>query len=253
MIYLRSRYSWSLVELLVPTAVILILVWVFTGEPASAAPPEWQSVPSVRDAAIEHARQASPAGANLDAGRLDERLHLPSCPARLLTRTASATTTALSVEVRCDSATVAWKLFVPVSVNVQVPVLVVTRGLARGQTVNAADVEVQMRDRANLGPAWLASTDELLSGDADASPRVLSRAVAAGSVLSPSLFATTRLVRRGQSVTLVGRNGSFEVRAQGKALADAGAGERVRVENLSSRRVVEGQVRADGSVLVAVL
>jgi flagella basal body P-ring formation protein FlgA len=54
-------------------------------------------------------------------------------------------------------------------------------------------------------------------------------------------------------VTLVGRNGSFEVRAQGKALADAGAGERVRVENLSSRRVVEGQVRADGSVLVAVL
>jgi flagella basal body P-ring formation protein FlgA len=156
------------------------------------------------------------------------------------------------VEVRCETAATAWKLFVPVSVNVQVPVLVATRGLARGQSLGAADVEVQMRDRASLGAAWLSSLEDLQAGG-NASPRVLARAVAPGSILSPSQFANARVVHRGQSVTLVGRSGGFEVRAQGKALSDAGAGERVRVENLSSRRVVEGEVRADGSVLVAVL
>ena len=251
MIYLRARYAWSAFELLMPTATILILVWLFTGESAkAAAASQWQSVSSVRESAVAHARQSSPAGAKLEAGRLDERLHLPACPAPLRSRTASETATAMSVEIRCETAATAWKLFVPVSVNVQVPVLVATRGMARGQTVSAADVEVQTRDRATLGTAWLSSVEEL---QADAAPHVLSRAVAPGSVLSPSQFVSARVVRRGQSVTLVGRSGGFEVRAQGKALSDAGTGERVRVENLSSRRVVEGEVRGDGSVLVAVL
>lgn len=253
MIYLRARYSWSAFKLLVPTAVMLIMVWLFTGETASATEPAWQSVTSVRDAAVAHAQKTSPGGARLEAGRLDERLRLPACPAPLRARTASETATAMSVEIRCETAATAWKLFVPVSVSVQVPVLVATRGLARGQVPGTADVEVQMRDRAGLGPAWLSSLDELQGTGAQGAPRVLARAVAAGSVLSPSLFANARIVRRGQSVTLVGRSGGFEVRAQGKALSDAGAGERVRVENLSSRRVVEGQVRPDGSVLVAVL
>ncbi|MCC2658604.1 MAG: flagellar basal body P-ring biosynthesis protein FlgA [Panacagrimonas sp.] len=252
MIYLRSRHGWSIHKLLAPSAVLLILLWVFVGDPAAAAEPQWQSVPMVREAAVSHAQQASPAGAQLQAGRLDERLRLAACPAALMTRTASETPTAMSVEVRCESASTAWKLFVPVSVRVQVPVLVASRGLARGQSVGAGDVDVQMRDRANLGPAWLSSPDDLRS-ETDGTARVLSRAVAAGSVLSPSQFANARVVRRGQSVTLVSRSGGFEVRAQGKALSDAGTGERVRVENLSSRRVVEGEVRADGSVSVAVL
>jgi flagellar basal body P-ring formation protein FlgA len=255
MIYLRARYAWSAFELLVPTAVLLILLWLFTGETADAAP-EWQAVSAVLDGAFPHARKASPEGAQLAPGRLDERLRLAACPAALLTRTASETPTAMSVEVRCETASTAWKLFVPVSVNVQVPVLVATRGLARGETVAANDVEVQMRDRAGLGPAWLSSVEELQSAPvagAEPAPRVLARAVAPGSVLSPTQFAHARVVRRGQSVTLVGRSGSFEVRAQGKALGDAGTGERVRVENLSSRRVVEGEVRSDGSVLVVTL
>ena len=250
MIYLRSRYGWSLHKLLAPTAVLLILLWLFAGDADAAGVPAAQSIASVRDAALDHARKATPQGAQLQAGRLDDRLRLPACPAALLTRTGSETATAMSVEVRCETASIAWKLFVPVGVTVQVPVLVATRGLARGQAAGAADVEVQMRDRSGLGPAWLSSIDDLQSAG---EPRVLTRAVAPGSVLSPSLFANARVVRRGQSVTLVGRSGGFEVRAQGKALGDAGAGERVRVENLSSRRVVEGEVRSDGSVLVVVL
>lgn len=250
MIYMRSRYGWSLRRLVAPTTVLLILMWLFGGDAAAAGVPAAQPVASVRDAALDHARKATPEGARLQAGRLDDRLRLPACPAALLTRTASETATAMSVEVRCETTSIAWKLFVPVSVSVQVPVLVATRGLARGQSPSATDVEIQMRDRSGLGPAWLSSIEDLQSsGEA----RVLTRAVAPGSVLSPSVFANARVVRRGQSVTLVGRSGSFEVRAQGKALGDAGTGERVRVENLSSRRVVEGEVRSDGSVLVGVL
>jgi len=41
-----------------------------------------------------------------------------------------------------------------------------------------------------------------------------------------------------------------EVRVAGRAMADAGENERVSVENLSSRKIVQGTVAASGDVLV---
>lgn len=239
MIELRIRRAFaSFLDRTRPATALLALSGLFC---TAQAQPAYQSIPSIRAAALEHARAASPENAKLDGGRIDDRLRLVACPAPLATRTASNGASALSVEVRCDA--LGWKLFVPVGVSVQVPVLVATRGLARGDTVSAADVETQMRPRAGLGLSWVGSIDQIRG-------RPLTRPVAAGSVLSPATFAAAHVVRRGQSVTLIGISGGFEVRAQGKALADAVAGDRIRVENLGSRRVVEGEVRADGSVVV---
>ena len=67
----------------------------------------------------------------------------------------------------------------------------------------------------------------------------------AGDLVAP------RIIRRGDSVALVSRRGGVEVRVAGKALGDAGQDERVSVENLSSRRVVQGTVIAGGDVLVS--
>jgi flagella basal body P-ring formation protein FlgA len=241
MIYLRVRGTvFPLFDLARPTSVLLILFWLFCSDPAHAQP-AYQSIASIRAAALDHARAASPPNAALDGGRIDERLRLAACSGPLSTRTASTSASALSVEVRCDA--LGWKLFLPVGVNVQVPVLVATRGLARGDAVSAADVQLQMRPRAGLGVSWVGSVDQIQG-------RTLLRPVTAGSVLSPASFAASHLVRRGQSVTLIGISGGFEVRAQGKALADAGAGDRVRVQNTGSQRIVEGEVRADGSVVV---
>jgi flagella basal body P-ring formation protein FlgA len=45
-------------------------------------------------------------------------------------------------------------------------------------------------------------------------------------------------------VTLVVDNGGMEIRMAGKALSDGALDQRIRVENVSSRRVVEGIVRS---------
>ena len=241
MIFLTRRDSTaSLLNALRPIALIVILYWLFASESANAAP-AIEPVDHIRDAAVAHVRASVSEQAKVDAGRLDSRLRLAACPTPLDARTASDRGSALSVEVRCDA--LGWKLFVPVSVSEQVPVLVAARPLLRGESLGTADVTVQMRDRAGLGTSWIGSSEQLQG-------RVLSRPVATGAVLLPSAFTATRVVRRGQSVTLVGSSGGFQVRAQGKALADAAAGESLRVENPSSRRVVEGQVMADGTVSV---
>jgi flagella basal body P-ring formation protein FlgA len=58
------------------------------------------------------------------------------------------------------------------------------------------------------------------------------------------------LIRRGQRVTLIARTGGFEVRALGEAVADAGPTGRIRVQNLSSLKVIEGQAESADTVRV---
>jgi flagellar basal body P-ring formation protein FlgA len=69
-------------------------------------------------------------------------------------------------------------------------------------------------------------------------------------VLTPNDAQPQRLVRRGETVTVVSRSGGIEVRAGGTALTDGARGERIRVRNDSSRRIVEGVVTAAGRIEV---
>jgi flagella basal body P-ring formation protein FlgA len=80
--------------------------------------------------------------------------------------------------------------------------------------------------------------------------RHLIGAVAPGTALSIELLAADILVKRGQRVTLVVAVGGLEVRAQGEAVGDATAAGRVRVLNLDSRRIVEGQVESRDRVRI---
>lgn len=231
----------TLLSLARPLAVTLILFWIFSGEPASAQAGSIESLERIRQRAVDHAALSQPEQATLRAADLDPRLRLQACPTPLHARNLAQNATAVQVEVRCDS--LGWKLYVPVTISVQVPVLVSLRAMARGERIEAGDVDVQMRDRASLGAGWLQSVDELRG-------QVLSRPLSAGAVLLPGALAAERVVRRGQAVTLISGRGAFQVRAQGKALSDAAAGDALRVENPSSRRVVQGRVQADGTVQI---
>jgi flagella basal body P-ring formation protein FlgA len=57
-------------------------------------------------------------------------------------------------------------------------------------------------------------------------------------------------IHRGQQVTLISGSGDFQVRVGAVALADGRIADRIRVQNLSSQRVVEGIVRSASEVEV---
>ena len=76
----------------------------------------------------------------------------------------------------------------------------------------------------------------------------LQRPVAAGEALLFEALAPANLIHRGQHVVLLARSGSFEVRMEGLALQDGRIADRIRVQNLSSQRVIEGIVRSESVV-----
>jgi flagella basal body P-ring formation protein FlgA len=200
--------------------------------PAAAAG-GWQPVDSIRAAALS----TLPAGSEGDT-TLDSALRLPACGQGLKAQPTGTST----VEVSCPDAG-GWRLFVPVKIRRNQNVLILNRGISAGETLSAADITTAQRDVARIAGAALADP-------AAAVGRVARRTLTAGSLLSATDLVPQRLVRRGDSVALVSRMGGVEVRVAGKAMADAGENERVSVENLSSRKIVQGTVAASGDVFV---
>lgn len=209
----------------------LILVGLTVAGASLAA--DFQTVDSIKAAALG----ALPAGTDAEA-TLDPALRLPICGSAL----SASLNGNRSVEVSCPLAS-GWRLFVPVRIRRSQAVLVLARGIAAGQPVTEDALLQETRDASRIVGATL-DDPQLAIG------KVARRTLVAGTVLLAGDLLSPRLVRRGDSVALVSRRGGVEVRMSGKALGNAGENEKVLVENLSSRRVVQGTVGMSGEVWV---
>jgi flagella basal body P-ring formation protein FlgA len=182
-------------------------------------------------------RRVSTGGATtrlfVSAGALDARLRLPLCAAPLegFLPTGAQPAARTTVGVRCT--TPSWTVYVPVSVESETRVLVLRRAAPRLAALTTADVEPQLRRVPGFPTTYLSEVGDLAG-------RHLRLAAAPGTPLTADLLARDLIVKRGQRVTLLTRVGGIEVSAAGEAMADATPEGRVRVQNLASRRVVEG-------------
>lgn len=230
-----------------PTAVLAAALPILS----AAAGQDLQSHEEIRDTARRFAAEQFDAGktagtevTQVEASALDTRLRLPACdiPLQAFLPSAAANGASFTVGVRCASGS-PWTLYVPVRAVLSRSVVVATRALPRGSLLSAADLRLEKREVGALSGNFYE----------DAAPiagKVLTRPVGPGQVLNPTLLTGSTLVRRGQQVALTAIIDQFAVRTQGIALADGAAGDRIRVRNLGSRRVVEGTVRGDGTVQI---
>ncbi len=205
----------------------------------------FESPERIRTVARDYARQQAGPGTQVEATALDDRLRLPACsqsPTAFAPQGNNGRG-AITVGVRCD-APMAWTLYVPVRISQNMQVLVLTRSLNRGEIISADMLSLQSRDTSTLPYGYISSL-------AEATGKTLKRPMIAGSVLSPDAVEQQQIIKRGQLVTVFSHVGGLEVRAQATALSDAGQGERLRVENKGSHRIIEGVVRRADTIEVA--
>jgi flagella basal body P-ring formation protein FlgA len=198
-----------------------------------------QPLAEIAAAAMASARAELPASAEIQVQGLDPRLRLPRCDLALQGDPPSLRGAQARVAVRC--AQPQWTVHVPLEVRDIRPVVIMARSGQRGDALVAADLQLQPRDISRLPFGHFESIDAVAGME-------LRRAVSAGSPLGPNDAAPARLVLRGSPVTLVALSGGIEVTAAGIALADGAEGQRLRVRNERSGRVIEGVVTADGQV-----
>lgn len=182
--------------------------------------------------------------ADIRLGELDRRLRLARCdrPLEGYLPSAGSLTGNISVGVRCTGSH-PWKIFVPARVAL-IETVVVSRGfLARGTVLGEDHIMLAEREITAPGHGYIKDIDQALG-------RVLRQPVRDGLVINPAMLDRPRLVRRGDEVLIVSEGGAFEVRMKGSALSDGAEGDRIQVRNGSSRRVVEGRVASDGTIMV---
>tara|TARA_R110002110_G_scaffold405241_1_gene624183 strand:- start:16254 stop:16994 length:741 start_codon:yes stop_codon:yes gene_type:complete len=175
---------------------------------------------------------------------LDQGLQLPQCaqPLTAFPVQSSRVLGAVSIGVRCAGEQ-PWTIYVRADVAAQRRIPVLVRPLASRSVISADDLEMVA-----------VSGDAVLNGVMTEIEQVvgmeLIRSMDVGSPIKVSQVRLPKLVKRGNTVTLLAGGGALQVRMQGKAMADGAEGDIVKATNLSSGQLVEGRVNADGTLSV---
>ncbi len=173
---------------------------------------------------------------------LDRRLRLSSCaePPKVGLGPGSRLAAHTTLQVHCAAGPQRWRLYLRAETVRQLQVPVTRRALAQGHLLTRDDLRLerlalQQAQEVEVDPAALVG-------------RRLARPLAAGQPVPPSALGVEYAVRQGEEVVLLAGLAGTQIRTVGLALANARAGQRVRVRNVRSGRVIEGVARQEGVV-----
>jgi flagellar basal body P-ring formation protein FlgA len=235
-----SIHAMALRRLLIPASCLLLGLWPF--QPVGAQGSTIGSseiVKLVENQLLAQLEQAPMArGANrveVVAGALDSRLSLGACAHPVeITADLSRENRRVNARVSCGAPS-PWALYVPAELRVYRDVLVTARAMQRGESFGSNDVMLEERDVLAGSGTALTRLEEAIGLNA-------RRAINANTVLSAALVESPVLVRRGDSISVSARSGGVSVQTSAVALADGRSGERIRVRNLRSDRVIDVRV-----------
>jgi flagella basal body P-ring formation protein FlgA len=223
-------------------ALLLVLVACVSRAHAAAPAAPLQDVGDLNALAIAEAARHLPPLTDKQrflAGPIPPHIQLARCPdgPKPLVGPAPHMNDRVLVEIRCQGPP-AWHLYVPVRIVGTTSVAVAAHAIVAGSVLTANDLRVEQHDMTELPPGFL-------DDPAIAVGRTAARPISGGAILSNQQLVASKAVQRGQTVTLVADTGGMSVRMAGRALGDAMVNQRVRVQNLSSGKVVEGIARSE--------
>jgi flagella basal body P-ring formation protein FlgA len=173
------------------------------------------------------------------AGRLDPRLRFARCggPLEASLLSGARLQAQASIAVGCRQGA-SWTVYVPVTIASRIQVWALKSPQGQGARLSAGDVVAETRLVSGLAMGYVTDGAEL-------SRSTLRHPLPAGAVLLSQDLLPDFMVRQGEQITMVAAVDGIQVKAAGLALQDGRYGALIRVQNVSSSRVVQGVVAAD--------
>ena len=211
-----------------------------------------QSIDSIRDTVAEFLQASIPVSttstsqthtdSTVSVGKLDPRLTLDRCqiPLKAFLPAGSRLYGKTTVGVRCGGHK-PWTVYVPANIVSLGKYLIAKRSLQRGQILHLEDVEYAQQDTSILPRNHITEADDVVGME-------LKHQLSPGRTVTANMLTRPDTIKKGQQVTIYSRSGGLLVSSVGIAMANGAEGARVKVKNPSSRRIIEGIVRADGNV-----
>jgi len=177
-------------------------------------------------------------------GRLDPRLRLAQCPVPLTATLAAGSRFAgkTTVHIRCSGNT-SWTVFLSAHINLYADVIKTAQPLNRGHILQKSDLIMNEQDLSQLKYGFFTEPQYLIG-------KQLTRRLVQNSVIKANYIKSPTLVKRGELVSIIAENPQYSVKMTGTAMMDGARGDRIRVKNLSSKRIIEGIVKKSGVVSI---
>ncbi|MDH3325580.1 MAG: flagellar basal body P-ring formation chaperone FlgA [Gammaproteobacteria bacterium] len=175
---------------------------------------------------------------------LDPRLKLTRCdiPLSAFVSSDMNQNAKFSVGVKCTDQK-PWSLYVSVNVEKFTNLYVASSPLSRGEAITEDNIQQVKRDINKLRSGFYTNKDELIG-------MVAKRSIRAGTIFSNKHITPPMIIKRGDNVDIVAKTSSILIRMPGKAMTDGAKGQRIRVKNNSSRRIINAIVVTPGLVKV---
>lgn len=189
-----------------------------------------------------HYSQAEHERLDIKVGNLDARLRLTPCPEAIAydVQDASGLGGSLSVQAKCPTAD-GWSVHVPAQVMIYRQIPVAARAIARGERINESHLTQNLVNVSSIRQGYSLTHESILGREA-------KRNIAQGEAFKTSSLDSPTAIRRGENVTLQAQAGAINVFSSGIALGDGRIGQKIRVRNSSSERIVTGIVVNQGLV-----
>ena len=147
-----------------------------------------------------------------------------------------------SVKVSCSSQR-PWSLYVNGKIALEKEVVAIRQGLPRHHILEEDDLTLIKKDSYSLRAGYTTKTSSVVG-------QQLKRALRSADVVYGHHLQAPDIIKKGDLVTVVAKRGSLAVMSAGIALSNASKGERLKVENQRSSRIVHTKVIGPATVEV---
>ena len=193
----------------------------------------------------KYQKQFEPENIHITVGKLDSRLRLAQCD-NFLTfdiREATHNSSSATTKVQCDSSA-PWSIYVPIKISLYGEILVANKNLPRGTLLTDQDLELSLVNISTARNGYILNPERAVGKEA-------KRAIRAGDIIRLSNLKLPNVVERGQEVTVESRNALLSVQTSAVAMASGHVGQRIKVKNTKSNRVLSATIVAPGMVSVS--
>ncbi|WP_051555263.1 flagellar basal body P-ring formation chaperone FlgA [Legionella fairfieldensis] len=184
----------------------------------------------------------------VSAEKIDPRLNLKPCREDKLEVFNPYKTSLLHATImgiKCQETDAHWTLYVPVKITLQRNVLVAKHLLSKGTQITDNDLEKEKKDLSQLKSGYFTKKSDVIG-------QLCKHPIGEGSVLTLYDLQTAPLVHKGEQVSIQAINEMINVSMNGIALSDGALGDLIKVQNLSSKKIIEAQVSGNQLVKVSI-
>lgn len=146
------------------------------------------------------------------------------------------------VQVSCAD-TSAWRLNLIANLQVWRPVVITQQALRNKALIKGSQLSLKKSNIAQLHRGYFTRIEQVAGS-------ISKRSLKPGITITPSMIEQPVLIERGQPVTLRVSNPAVTVEMAGEALRKGRAGERIRVRNINSGKILFGRVVSSELVLI---